>query len=93
MLGGNQAASGGRIETFYRGSSGFLALGDHLGHHIAWNFFQHHIARKFRDICESNAGDMCVEGLRNGDGKIASRIARIWCSRLTIMSLIIEMLR
>ena len=76
MLGGNQAAFGGRIEAFYRGSSGLLALGYHLGHHVVWNSFQHHIARKLRDTCESNSGDMSVEALRNADSKIASRIAR-----------------
>jgi hypothetical protein len=29
-----------------------------------------------RRICESNSGDMCVKGFRNGDGKIPSRIPR-----------------
>ena len=35
MLGGNQAASSGRIETFYRGSSAFSVSAT-----IAWNFLQ-----------------------------------------------------
>jgi hypothetical protein len=75
MLCGNQAAPGGGFETFYRCQSGLLALGDHPGHEIGWNF-RHHIARKIRCIGNSNCGEMRIEGLGDRDGEVASRIAR-----------------
>jgi hypothetical protein len=75
MFRGNKAATGGCIEAFDRGRSTFLALGDHLGHDVGWNL-QHPITVKIRRMCESHSGDMRVEGLRNGDGKIPSRVAR-----------------
>src|SRR3982074_609594 len=74
MLSGNQAVPRGLLETFDRGQGVSLAPGNQRGNNI-WRNFQRHIARKIRRICEGNSDDMSVKSLRNGDGKIAGRIA------------------
>jgi hypothetical protein len=68
-------APGGGVKAFYRRRRGLLALGDHQGRDIGWDF-QHHEARKLRGIGEGYSGDMRIKTLGNADGKIAGRIAR-----------------